>query len=185
MCYLYVKYMGHISDIIMVIINYLYYSSHELSCWNGSVVYWVRMWWFNFILVGPEGSDKKWLAMVMGVPVEKWNTLVFNSKLFHFLWKHGLAARSAWGKLVGAFGNVESAWWSPSGWKDRSFPTELAEKKMEMRVTQRLMTVPAEAIRSWVNGNSACALEPLASFGERWPELWVSPGCSTLMTPPF
>ena len=121
--------------------------------------------------------------MVMEVPVEEWNTLVFNSKLFHFLWKHGLAARSAWGKLVGAFGNIESAWWSPSDWKDRSFPTELAEKKMgEMGVTQRLGTVPAEAIGSWVNGNSACALEPLAPFGEKWPELWVSPGCSTLMT---
>ena len=67
---------------------------------------------------------------VDGGPNRKWNTLVFNSTVFHLLLKHGLAARPAWGKLVGGFGSVEWAWWSPSDYKDWSFSTELAEEEM-------------------------------------------------------
>lgn len=68
--YSYVKYVEHISVTITIIINYLYYSSLKPSFWNSSVVYWVAVWWFSFVLVGPKGSDKKWSAMEMEVPGE-------------------------------------------------------------------------------------------------------------------
>lgn len=54
-----------------------------------SMVYWGAVWWSNFVRVGPEGSDKKWSAIMTEVPARgpsrKWNILVFNSKRCHLL----------------------------------------------------------------------------------------------------